>query len=156
MRTLESKLLADSGSLRRTRGESASVGESLNFQVNAGYLGATIAVLTAGALAELSEADMAGLAEFDSGGYEDAVNVDAGLALELEEHGDGSGVACAAAEDQPPQARMAPVRVQTRREGSICETAFISIAHGIVGGCTFGRLGTMNLTPRLSVGAERS
>src|SRR6185437_17182322 len=59
-------------------------GKRLNFQIDAGDFRSAFALLVAGALAQFGEAQMAGLAELDSGGDEDAVDIDAGLALELE------------------------------------------------------------------------
>src|SRR6266702_548951 len=44
---------------------------------------------------------------------------------------------------QPPQPRMAPVRVRTSRDGSSMETAFISIAQGTLIDLAVSRCGTM-------------
>ena len=55
-------------------------------------------LLAARALAKLREADVAALAEFQSRGDQNAVDVDAGLALKLEEHVHDPGVVCAAAQ----------------------------------------------------------
>lgn len=72
--------------------------EGLDFEVDAGDLSAAILLMAAGTLAKLGKADVAGLAEFETGGDEDAVDVNAGLAFEFKEHVDGSGVICATAE----------------------------------------------------------
>jgi hypothetical protein len=55
-------------------------------------------VLAARALAKLSKAQMAVWAQFKTGPDEDAVNIDACLALEFEEHVDHAGVVGAAAQ----------------------------------------------------------
>lgn len=55
-----------------------------------------------GALAKLSESDVAGLAQLDSGGDEHAVDVNARLALELEEHIYGAPVVGTAAQHPSP------------------------------------------------------
>jgi hypothetical protein len=53
----------------------------------------------AGARAELGKADVAGLAELDSGGNEDALDVYAVLPLEFEEHVHDAGICGAPAEN---------------------------------------------------------
>src|ERR1700676_3601366 len=73
--------------------------EGLDFEIDAGDFVAAFLVMTAGALAEFSETDVAVLAEFDSSGNQDAVYVNAGLALEFEEHVDNAGVSGASAQD---------------------------------------------------------
>ena len=73
--------------------------KGLDLQVDAGDLAAAILLVAAGALAEFGEADMPALAQLQAGGDHDAVDIDAGLPLELEEHVHGAGIVCAAAED---------------------------------------------------------
>ena len=72
--------------------------KSLDFKVDAGDVGSAILMAVAGALAEFSKADVPVLTELQPGRNEDAVDVDAGLTFELEEHIDCSGIVGAAAE----------------------------------------------------------
>jgi hypothetical protein len=51
---------------------------------------------------------------------------------------------------QPPQPRMAPVRVCTSRDGSSMEMAFICIAHGMLIASSTSWSGIVSLTPLLS------
>ncbi len=69
----------------------------MNFQVDAGDFVPAVAVVIVGALTKFREADMTVLAQFDPGGYQDAVNINAGLAFKFKEHVDGAVVAGAPA-----------------------------------------------------------
>ena len=73
--------------------------KGLDFEIDAGDLRAAILLVAAGALAKLGEADVPVLAQFEAGGNEHAVDVEAGLALELEQHAHRAGVAGAAAQN---------------------------------------------------------
>jgi len=84
------------------------VGEGLDFEVDAGDLGGAPVILVAGAGAEFCKADVAGLAELDSRGNEDAVDIDAGLPLKFEEHVDDAGVGGPAAENPASAAEDGP------------------------------------------------
>ena len=72
--------------------------KGLDLEVHAGNLCAAVGLVIAGALAEFREADVAVLAEFKAGGDENAVDVHAGLALKLKQHGYGPGIVGAPAE----------------------------------------------------------
>ena len=106
--------------------------------------------VAAGTLAKLGKADMAVLAQLQAGGNQHAVNIHTGLTLELEEHVDGAGSFAPRLRTQPPQPRMAPVRVWTRREGSSMEIAFICNAQGILIVRSAFKVGTVSLTSALS------
>ena len=73
--------------------------KGLNLQVDAGDLRAAFLLMAAGALAELGKADMPVLAQFQPGGDQHAVDVHAGLALELEEHAHRACIVSAAAQN---------------------------------------------------------
>jgi len=71
----------------------------MDFEVDRDDFSADVVEVAAGALAEFSEAQVGELAEFEADGDEDGVHVHAAHSLEFEEHVDGAGVVCAAAED---------------------------------------------------------
>lgn len=73
----------------------------LHFEVDTGDLVAAILLLRSSALAKLSKANMAILAEFNSGGDQHAVDIHASLTLELEQHVDQSGLVCSTAQNPP-------------------------------------------------------
>lgn len=99
MQGLAGKLHLASGALDYASGSVDSGRQGLDFQVHAGDLSGAVAALVSRALAQLGKADVPGLAELDSSGNENAVDIDAGLALELKEQVDGAGVGGAAAQD---------------------------------------------------------
>lgn len=70
----------------------------MDFEIDAGDLAAAVVGMIMGALAELGQAAMPRLAELDSCGDEDAVNIETGLSLEFKEHVDGAAVTGAAAQ----------------------------------------------------------
>src|SRR5579863_3565471 len=72
--------------------------ECLDLELDAGDLSGAVGEMAARTLAQLSETDVAGLAELNARGDDHGVDVDAELALEFKEHGDGAGVAGSAAE----------------------------------------------------------
>ena len=80
-------------------------GKGLNFEVDAGNLRAAIPLLAARALAQLGQADVPVLAEFQPRSNQDRVDVDAGLPLELEQHVDPPAVVCASAQYPSPAAK---------------------------------------------------
>ena len=107
-------------------------------------------MVAAGALAKFGKADMAALAQFQSGRDQYAVDIDAGLAFELKQHVDCSGIVGAAAQHPAAKPRIAPVRVWTSRPGSSMETAFICIAHGMLIVCPASLSSIFSLTRGLS------
>src|ERR1035437_10956323 len=74
-------------------------GGGLDLQVDAGNIGTALLLVVAGALAEFSKTDVPALAQFQAGGDHHAVNINAGLPLELEQHIHGAGIVCSAAEN---------------------------------------------------------
>ncbi len=75
--------------------------ESLDLQIDTGDFVAAILLMAAGALAEFGEPDVAGLIQLESGGNQQAVDVEACLALKLEQHAHGAGIAGSAAKNPP-------------------------------------------------------
>jgi len=72
---------------------------AVDFEVYADDFSADVVEVAAGALAELGEAQVGELAEFEADGDEDGVHVHAGHAFKFEEHVDGAVVAGAAAQN---------------------------------------------------------
>lgn len=89
----------ESGALELVKRGDKTWRNGLDFKIDAGDFPSAIAELVSGALAKFGEPDMAGLAELYPCGDEDAINIDAGLALKLEQHVDGAGIAGPAAQN---------------------------------------------------------
>ena len=83
-------------------------GESLDFEVDAGNVVAAFLGVAASALAKFRETNVAVLAEFKTGGDQDCINIKTGLALKLEQHAHGAGIAGAAAENPAAAAEDTP------------------------------------------------
>ena len=90
-------------------------GEAVNLEIDADNLAAAVLPMAAGALAELGEAHVGELAEFNPGCDQDGIHIDAVLAFELKEHADESAVAGSAAKDP---AAVAEDRAGKRRDQS--------------------------------------
>ncbi len=58
----------------------------LNFEIDAGNLSTAVRQIVASALAKLSETDVAVTAQFDTRSNQDRIDIDACLALKLEQH----------------------------------------------------------------------
>ena len=79
----------------------------LDFQIDAGDIAAAFLGVAARALAEFGETHVAVLVQLQAGGDEHAVDIEACLALEFEQHAHHAGVAGAAAEDPAAAAKDA-------------------------------------------------
>ena len=76
----------------------------MNFEIDAGDLCTAVALIAASALTEFSKSNVSIWAKFDTRRNEHAVNVDASLALEFEEHVYSAGIVCSAAQNPAPAA----------------------------------------------------